>query len=61
MSLLASEANPESCHASKMELFGKIVKTKSRSLFLQKPPSWMFNKVLNMLRKWLLNLRMFHF
>ena len=27
-------------------------KTKSRSLFLQKPPTWMFDKVLNTLLNW---------
>ena len=39
------------------KLFPKIIK--SRSLIVQK--SWMFEKVLNMLLNWLLQLKMFHF
>ena len=39
----------ESCQTSKMELFAKIVKTKSCLPFFQKPSSWMFDKVLDML------------
>ena len=31
------------------------------SLFVQKPLSWMFDKVLNMLLNWLPKLKMFHF
>ena len=34
---------------------------KSRSLVLQKPLSWMFEKVLNMLLNWLPKLKMFLF
>ena len=42
--------NSEPCHPSKMELFAKIVKNqKPFTIFLQKPLSWMFGKVLNML------------
>ena len=40
--------NSESCHTSKMELFPKIVKNEKPFTILQKPPSWMFDKVLNM-------------
>ena len=36
-------------------------KLKAVSLFLQKPLSWMFVKVLNILLDWLPKLRMFHF
>ena len=44
------KANSEPCHTSKMELFAKIVKNeKPFTIFLQKPLSWMFGKVLNML------------
>ena len=46
--LLASEPDSESCQTSKMKRFAKSSKTKSRSLFLQKPRSWMFDELLNM-------------
>ena len=36
-------------------------RSKSRLLFVQKPRSWMFDKVLNMLLNWIPKLRMFHF
>ena len=39
----------------------KQSKTKSRSLYLQKLTSWMFDKVLNMFLNWHPKLRMFHF
>ena len=39
----------------------KQSKAKSRSLFVQKPPSWMFGKAVNMLLHWLPKLKMFHF
>ena len=39
----------------------KQPQTKNRSPFVQKPPSWMFDKVLNMLLNWLPKLKMFHF
>ena len=45
----------------KMELFEKIVKNKKPFTVLQKAPSWMFDKFLNMLLNWLPKLRMFHF
>ena len=41
--------------------FCKKSHLKSCSLFLQKPPSWLFEKVLNMLLNWLPKLRIFHF
>ena len=52
-SLLASEANSETCQTSKMESFRKIVKNEKPFTILQKPPSWTFDKVLNMLLNWL--------
>ena len=39
----------------------KLSETKCCSLFAQKPLSWMFEKVLNILRSWLPKLKMFHF
>ena len=39
----------KSCQTSEIELFAKIVKTKSPLPFFKKPTSWMFDKVLNML------------
>ena len=59
--LLALEANSEFCQLSEMKLFAKIVKIKSRLLFLQKPPFSLFDKVLNMPLNWLPKLRMFYF
>ena len=46
---------------SKTELFAKIVKNEKPFTVLQKAPSWMFDKFLNMLLNWLPKLRMFHF
>ena len=46
---------------SKMELFAKIVKNEKPFTVLQKAPSWMFDKFLNILLNWLPKLRMFHF
>ena len=60
-SLLASEANSESCDTSKMELFAKIVTNEKPFTISQKTPSYIFDKVLDMLLNWLLKLRMFHF
>ena len=38
---------------SKMELFAKIVKLKAARFLCNKTPSWMSDKVLNMLLNWL--------
>ena len=42
-----AEACPESCQTTKIELFAKIVNGFS-PLFLQNPPSLMFDRVVNM-------------
>ena len=46
-------------YANNGSLWGQF--QKSRSLVLQKPLSWMFEKVLNMLLNWLPKLKMFLF
>ena len=71
---MATMVNSKLCQTSEMELFPQVVtsfrgelkscqasKTKSHSLFLQKSPSWVVDKVLNMFLNWLPKLRMFHF
>ena len=40
---------------------GVFSRNSQRSIFLEKLPSWLFDKVLNMLLNWLPKLRMFHF
>ena len=49
--------NMEQTMDTKMERFAEIVKT----LLSQKPPAWLFDKVLNMLLNWRPKFRMLHF
>ena len=59
--LLASEANSESCHISKIKLFARnSQKQKVVHDFCKRDPFWMFDDFLNMFLNWLPKLRMFH-
>ena len=49
------------CHISKMKLFAKIIKNEKRFTIFAKIPSWMLEKVSNILLNWLPQLKMFYF
>ena len=51
-SLLASKVNSESCKHLRWIFLRKLWETKC-SLFLQNPPSWMFDKILNIHLNWI--------